>query len=165
MIKLISLPKSKPYKLFKEFYKQSISLNQPNVEAISISSFDFKKKEVDSRFVNLKYIKDDKWTFFTNYNSAKASQFLQHDQISVVIFWQTINLQIRLKAKIHKLEHKENQIYFKNRAFEKNALSISSHQSEQIESYENVVKKYNKSLNSDNLFDCPNYWGGYSFVL
>ena len=43
MIKLISLPDSKPYELFKDFYEQALALNQPNIEAISISSFDSKK--------------------------------------------------------------------------------------------------------------------------
>ena len=109
MIKLISLPDSKPYELFKDFYEQALALNQPNIEAISISSFDSKKKEVDSRFVNLKYINSEKWIFFTNYNSNKALQFLEHSQISAIVFWHTINLQIRIKADLEKINKEHNQ--------------------------------------------------------
>ena len=43
-------------------------------------------------------------------------------------------------------------------------MAISSNQSKPISSYEKVSENYNKSLNNDNLKDCPEYWGGYSFV-
>ena len=51
-----------------------------------------------------------------------------------------------------------------NRANNKNALAISSNQSQAIDSYETVIKNYNKSLETDNLNECPDYWGGYSFI-
>ena len=31
-------------------------------------------------------------------------------------------------------------------------------------SYDEICKNYNESLNKDNLKDCPEYWGGFSFV-
>jgi len=163
MIKLISLSDSKPYELFKDFYEQALALNQPNIEAISISSFDSKKKEVDSRFVNLKYINSEKWIFFTNYNSNKALQFFEHSQISAIVFWHTINLQIRIKADLEKISEEQNQEHFESRSPEKNALAISSNQSRPAESYENIKEKYYRTLDSENLTKCPDYWGGYSF--
>ena len=41
--------------------------------------------EVSSRYVNVKYINQDKF-FFTNYNSIKAKDFLDHKQIAAVFF-------------------------------------------------------------------------------
>ena len=46
----------------------------------------------------------------------------------------------------------------------KNALAISSHQSSYIESYEGVQQNFSKALNSSNLSECPEYWGGFLFV-
>ena len=43
---------------FLEEYNKALSLNQPNIEAICISSFDKSKNEPDSRYVNLKYIQE-----------------------------------------------------------------------------------------------------------
>jgi pyridoxine/pyridoxamine 5'-phosphate oxidase len=34
-----------------------------------------KKNEVDSRYVNLKFISNDEFIFFSNYDSPKASSF------------------------------------------------------------------------------------------
>ena len=46
----------------------------------------------------------------------------------------------------------------------KNALAISSSQSNKIESYEQVELNYQKTLDNDKLTDCPDYWGGFSFI-
>ena len=59
--------------------------------------------EVEARYVNLKYIANNEWIFFSNYNSPKAQQFKSHNQVSVLIFWPSINTQIRMKALISKL--------------------------------------------------------------
>ena len=57
-----------------------------------------------------------------------------------------------------------NKKYFINRSQNKNALAISSNQSEAIDSYNKVLDYYNKSLKNDDLKKCPDYWGGYSFT-
>jgi hypothetical protein len=72
MIEFIDLNREQPYKIFLNKYQQALEKKQKNIEAIAISSFNPKTDEVESRFVNLKYIKDDQWIFFSNYNSNKT---------------------------------------------------------------------------------------------
>ena len=153
-----------PYKIFEQKYNEAIEANQKTVEAISISSFCKKTNETHSRFVNLKFIKEKEFIFFTNYNSPKAQQFHDHPQITALFYWNSINTQIRMKARIKKTSTEFNNDYFKNRSPHKNALAISSKQSERVDSYQEVIKNYEKSLKSDNLSKCPSYWGGFSFV-
>ena len=69
-----------------------------------------------------------------------------------------------MKSKISKTSLHFNKNYFKGRSLKKNALAISSHQSSYIESYEGVQQNFSKALNSSNLSECPEYWGGFSFV-
>ena len=90
----------KPYMEFKKKYDEAILSNQTSLEAILISSFSPETNEVDSRYVNLKFIDDKEFIFFTNLKSPKSTQFKSHDQISAVLYWPNINLQIRMKAKI-----------------------------------------------------------------
>jgi pyridoxamine-phosphate oxidase len=151
-----------PYQRFKEKYGEAIKSNQPNIEASVISSYCELKNEVNSRFVNIKFLDGYKFIFFTNYDSPKAREFENHSQITSLFFWNKINTQIRVKALINKTSKKFNNLYFKNRSFEKNALAISSSQSSAIDSYEKVKDNYNKSLKIGNLTECPEYWGGYS---
>lgn len=164
MIDLSEISKEQPYLIFRKFYKQALESNQKIIEAISISSYDKNKFEVNSRFVNLKYIVDKEWIFFSNYKSPKAKQFLHHDQIAATIFWNSINVQIRMFARIKKTSEEFSDKHFKNRNSTKNALAISSNQSNRITSYQKVEKKYYRNLESDiDLSVRPSYWGGYSF--
>jgi len=163
MIKFNNLNQKTPYQLLKEKYDEAVNAGQEGIEAISISSFNKEANEVDSRFVNLKFINNDQFIFFSNYESPKAAAFNSHNQIAALIYWSSINVQIRMKAKIKKTSDEFNQKYFFNRSKEKNALAISSKQSKKIGSFEQVKENYNKSLKNDDLKECPKYWGGYSF--
>ena len=163
MIEFINLNQDEPYRYFKEKYEAALRAGQQSIEAIAISSFNKERNEVDSRFVNLKYVIADKFIFFSNYDSPKAIAFDSHDQISALFFWSSINLQIRFKAKINKTSSNFNNDYFKNRSSDKNALAISSNQSKQISSYEEVIKKFDKVKNEHDLSICPKHWGGYEF--
>jgi pyridoxamine 5'-phosphate oxidase len=153
-----------PYLLFNKKYNEAVDAGQKGIEAISISSYNKETNEVDSRYVNLKFISNDEFIFFSNYDSPKAASFNSHNQIAALVFWPSINVQIRMKAKIKKTSNKYNQKYFFNRSEEKNALAISSNQSKLINSYSEVKENYNKSLKDDNLKKCPEFWGGYSFT-
>ena len=164
MIKFINISQETPYKIFKDKYDEAFNANQSIIEAICISSYSLKEMEVNARFVNLKFIQNEEFIFFSNYRSPKSQEFLQHDQITAVFYWNATNVQIRMKAKIKQTSREFNLEYFANRDKKKNALAISSNQSKSIQSYEEVQKNYKKSLETSNLKDCPEYWGGYSFV-
>ena len=164
MITFKNLNNGTPFLIFKEKYDQASSAGQSLIEAISISSYSKEFQEVSSRFVNLKFIENNEFIFFTNYNSPKSEEFKSHRQISALIYWNSINVQIRIKAKIEKKSTDFNKQYFRARSLEKNALAISSDQSRSVDSYQSVKDNYNKVLLSDNLIECPDYWGGYSFI-
>mgnify|MGYP001451382059 FL=1 len=164
MIKFSDLNQEILYLLLIKRYDEAIDAGQKGIEAISISSFNKEMGEVDSRYVNLKFITNDEFIFFSNYNSPKASSFNSLNQIAALVYWPSINVQIRMKAKIKKTSDEYNQKYFFDRLKEKNALAISSNQSKPIDSYKQVEENYNISLKNDDLKKCPEYWGGYSFI-
>ena len=164
MIKFNNLNQETPYQLLKEKYDEALNAGQRGIEAISISSYNKEIGEVDSRYVNLKFISNDEFIFFSNYNSPKASSFNSSNQIAALLYWPIINTQIRMKAIIKRTSNEYNQKYFFDRSEEKNALAISSNQSKPIDSYSQVKENYNKSLKNDDLKKCPEYWGGYSFT-
>ena len=164
MINIDKMNVAEPYSMFRKYYEEAKKKGQKIIEAISISSYDKKNSIVDSRFVNLKYVIDDEWIFFSNYNSPKSKQFKSHDQISAVIYWNSINVQIRMKAKIQKTNPKFSNEHFQSRDITKNLLAILSRQSEPISSYDDFLRNYEKnlSLRSDDATR-PEYWGGFSF--
>ncbi|MDB3996986.1 pyridoxamine 5'-phosphate oxidase family protein [Gammaproteobacteria bacterium] len=164
MIKFKNLKEDAPYLIFKNKYDEALMSGQVNAQAVAISSFNHQKNEVDARFVNLKFVSMDKFIFFSNYNSPKSYDFNSHNQISATFYWSAINVQIRMKAKINKTSVQFNNTYFKDRSKNKNALAISSNQSKEISSYDEVLLKYDNTKKIKNLLACPSYWGGFSFV-
>tara|TARA_B100000401_G_scaffold438443_1_gene387197 strand:+ start:17969 stop:18565 length:597 start_codon:yes stop_codon:yes gene_type:complete len=163
MITFQDVSKSMPYKKFKEKYHEAQKANQESIEAISISSFSKSRKEVNSRFVNLKFLIRNDFIFFSNYQSSKSLDFTEHNQVSALIYWNKIDTQIRMKAKIHKSPKVFSDNYFFKRSKAKNALAISSKQSTKVDSYDQIKLAYNDVFENKDTKIRPNYWGGYSF--
>ena len=164
MIKIINKNKLEPYLFFYKLLEDANNQKQDPINAICISSFNKKDNEVNSRLVNLRYLDDEEWTFFSNYKSNKAKQFESNPDLKVtmLVYWSSIDAQIRIQGLLSKLHQHESDIHYKRRSKEKNALSTSSNQSSKIEKYEDVVNKYNKTLESNNFDIRPDYWGGYT---
>ena len=164
MIDFNNLSQETPYLILKEKYDEAIKAKQKNIEAICIASYSVQHEEVRARFVNLKFIDNKEFIFFSNYESPKSKDFISHNQITGLIYWNSINVQIRMKAYVKKTNKKYNDAYFSNRDRKKNALAISSKQSTSVDSYETVEGNFMKSLQNDDLSKCPDYWGGYKFT-
>ena len=165
MITFINPSTEKPYLHFQSLYQEALANDQKGIEAISVSSYNQKRSEVESRYVNLKYIAANEWIFFSNYNSPKAQQFRSHSQVSVLVFWPSINTQIRIKAFISKTSIQFSDEHFKGRTKEKNALAISSNQSQTIDSFDEVTKNFYQTLDVMTPdTPRPDFWGGFSFI-
>lgn len=164
MIKFINISEEAPYRVFDELYSESADVNQKNIEAVCIASSSAFNQEVNARFVNLKFVNEKEFIFFSNYNSPKAKDFISNNHITAVIYWNSINVQIRMKALINKASEDFNKNYFAKRDIKKNALAISSDQSKFINSYEQVEENFKQTMENSNLSECPEYWGGYSFI-
>tara|TARA_Y100001970_G_C14044328_1_gene755488 strand:- start:414 stop:1013 length:600 start_codon:yes stop_codon:yes gene_type:complete len=165
MIEFINPSNEKPYVHFQSLYHEALANDQRVIEAISVSSYNLQMKEVEARYVNLKYISNNEWIFFSNYNSPKAHQFESHEQISVLIYWSSINTQIRIKASIYKTPPEFSDEHFKKRTLEKNALAISSKQSQPIDSFDKVKENFRKTLDTISPETVrPDFWGGFSFI-
>ena len=165
MIKFLNLNSEKPYSYFQALYREALENGQKGIEAISVSSYNRASSEVEARYVNLKYIANNEWIFFSNYHSPKANQFESHSQVSILVYWASINTQIRMKAKIFKTSAEFSNEHFQGRTKEKNALAISSNQSQIIGSFDEVEKNFYETLESmTSEMVRPDFWGGYSFI-
>ena len=165
MINIDRADKSLPYMKFYDLYEDCLVNKQRNPQAIVISSYNTNTNEVDARLVNLKYILGEEWIFFTNYNSPKSIQINDHKQISAVLYWDSIDVQVRLKAFAKKTSDMFSNKHFNSRSDAKNALATSSDQSSPIKTYEEVISNFDKvMLDKNNYNQRPSYWGGYSFI-
>lgn len=151
-----------PYNIFLDMYMLAQRASQKNIEAACFSTCS-DKKIPHSRFINIKYINDNEFIFFSNYQSLKAQDIQSNNNVALTFFWSSINVQIRIQGTISKLDDNRSNDHWKLRQNQKNILSISSNQSSPIASYSKVKKKYEEFSNHD-LSNRPNYWGGYAII-
>ena len=153
----------KPFRILKEHYLNALEKKQSSVKAIVISSIGKNMEYADARYVNLKYVTNDSLIFFSNYQSNKASQFNEYkdSMVSAVIYWNVLDIQIRMRGHISQCSNDFSDSHFHGRDDSKNALAISSKQSMRVNNYKDVVKNYQFTLDEGNLSKRPIYWGGY----
>ena len=83
MISIQNLANEKPFKIFNKKYEDAKKMHQKNIEVACISSFSKRNNETNARFVNIKFLIDNKFIFFSNYKSDKAMEFKEHSQVEV----------------------------------------------------------------------------------
>tara|TARA_X000000950_G_scaffold27210_1_gene29300 strand:- start:784 stop:1422 length:639 start_codon:yes stop_codon:yes gene_type:complete len=156
-----------PVDFFVKWFKEAENSDQiiePN--AMTISTVD-EKSFPSSRVVLLKQIKERSLIFFTNYNSNKGKSLDKNENICASFYWPPLERQVIIKGNAKKISSVESDDYFNSRPFESQAAAIISNQSEDIDSYESLLEKYNSFIeqNKNTKLKRPNNWGGIEIFI
>lgn len=156
-----------PIDFFVKWFKEAENSDQiiePN--AMTISTVD-ENSFPSSRVVLLKQIKERSLIFFTNYNSNKGKSLDKNENICASFYWPPLERQVIIKGNAKKISSVESEDYFNSRPFESQAAAIISNQSEDIDSYESLLKKYNSFIveNKNTKLKRPNNWGGVEIFI
>lgn len=156
-----------PIDFFVKWFKEAENSDQiiePN--AMTISTVD-EKSFPSSRVVLLKQIKERSLIFFTNYNSNKGKSLDKNENICASFYWPPLERQVIIKGYAKKISSIESEDYFNSRPFESQAAAIISNQSEDIDSYESLLEKYNSFIeqNKNTKLKRPNNWGGIEIFI
>ena len=156
-----------PIDFFVKWFKEAENSDQiiePN--AMTISTVD-ENSFPSSRVVLLKQIKERSLIFFTNYNSNKGKSLDKNENICASFYWPPLERQVIIKGNAKKISSAESEDYFNSRPFESQAAAIISNQSEDIDSYESLLEKYNSFIeqNKNTKLKRPNNWGGIEIFI
>ena len=156
-----------PIDFFVTWFKEAENSDQiiePN--AMTISTVD-ENSFPSSRVVLLKQIKERSLIFFTNYNSNKGKSIDKNENICASFYWPPLERQVIIKGIAKKISPVESENYFNSRPFESQAAAIISNQSEDIDSYESLIEKYNSFIeqNKNTKLKRPNNWGGIEIFI
>jgi pyridoxamine 5'-phosphate oxidase len=117
------------------------------------------------RAVLLKEIKENKFIFYTNYDSKKAHDLNINPNASLLFFWRDLGRQIRITGIISKTSKEESEKYFATRPYESRIAAWASQQSSEIPNrkflenkYEEIKKKFGNDV------PLPPFWGGFKLV-
>lgn len=154
-----------PFDVLQDWLRIALEkkLKEPNAFTISTAV----NQQPDSRIVLLRDIAEDGLTFYTNYSSKKAKDLEENPLVAVNFFWAELDRQVRIKAKVQKLDSKQCDDYFASRPRESQLGAWASDQSEELESrgiLEKSLIAFKEKFEDTENIPRPDFWGGYLIV-
>ena len=116
-----------------------------------------------ARVVLLKGFDENGFSFFTNYQSRKATQLEQNSYAAIVFYWPELERQIRIEGKIGRVSDQESDDYFNTRPEGSKIGAWTSPQSRVIpgRNFLESIKTIIESLFTGKTISRPANWGGY----
>lgn len=150
-----------PFEQFTKWHEEAFSVDPDYSNAMTLSTVD-EGGLPSSRIVLFKDISFDGFTFYTNYNSKKATDLKGNANVALNFFWQELERQVRIEGRIEYLSAEESDVYFASRPFESKVGAWVSNQSKVIETRDELEVLYNEllSLYADKEVPRPKHWGG-----
>lgn len=153
-----------PFVFFRTWYKEAFESGQPEFHAMSVTTVSESHKP-SSRIVYLKELNDEGFVYYTNYGSQKGSELAQNPYSCALFFWHGMERQIRIEGKTVKVDPAVSDAYFASRPRGSQLGAWASHQSEKLESreeLENRIEELGKRFPGE--VPRPPHWGGYVII-
>ena len=122
---------------------------------------------ISSRMVLLKDLDPRGFSFFTNYESRKASDLAEHGRAALCFGWGALERQVRIEGVIEKVSAQDSDDYYSRRPRGSRIGAIASRQSTELSSHaelEQQVKEVEKQYAQGEEIQRPEYWGGYRLL-
>jgi len=148
---------------FEKWFKEAYHKEGEEANTMTLSTIGFDGCP-EGRIVLLKFYADDGFTFYTNYESAKARQLAANPNASLTFHWKSLERQVRIKGMVEKIPTEISDAYFESRPRESRIGAWSSPQSKTIpnrEFLDDKAAKISSNFKEDAHIPRPDFWGGY----
>ena len=118
----------------------------------------------DARIVLLKGVDIRGFTFFTDYRSQKGRDLAARPQAALVLFWQELERQVRIRGTVRQMERSESATYYDSRPRGSRIGAWASEQSSVIADRAQLelrVREVEARYPDDSPPPLPAHWGGY----
>ncbi|MFD1245261.1 pyridoxamine 5'-phosphate oxidase [Paralysiella testudinis] len=115
-----------------------------------------------ARIVLLKEVNAAGLVFFSNYHSRKGRALAAHPYAAATFFWPELERQVRVEGRVQILAAAESDAYFASRPYTSRIGAWASHQSEVIDSKNELVARA-ALVGARHPLQVPRppHWGGY----
>ena len=158
-----NVPKD-PYLLFRSWLKDAIEASNSEAYAVTLSTINDNKPK--SRVLFLRSLDDNKFTFYTNYESNKGVELSKNGNVCLSFFWSTLERQVIVYGRAMKSSNEKSDAYFASRPRSSQIGAWSSNQSRILqgrEELESRVKLFEEKF-KDQEIPRPDHWGGYDVL-
>lgn len=152
-----------PIRQFEKWFHEALESEVYEPTAMVLSTVDANHAP-SARVVLLKDIKQDGFSFFTNYRSRKGNDMANNPRVSLLFFWNEMQRQVRVEGIVEKLSEMESDEYFLSRPRGSQIGAIASPQSQVLanrEVLEDKVQELTTQYENSDTLTRPRHWGGY----
>ncbi len=117
-----------------------------------------------TRTVLLKGLDERGFTFFTNYDGAKARQAEAHPQVALTFWWGALERQVNVTGTISRTSREESEAYFHSRPESSRHGAWASAQSSVVVNREQLERQFadaRQRFPEGSEIPLPPFWGGY----
>ena len=151
-----------PDALYEAWMAEAKESEPRDPNAIALATVD-RDGRPDVRTVLLKGKDERGFVFFTNAESAKGEQLAAHAEAAFVLYWKSLNRQIRVRGSVESVSDAESDAYFDSRHPRSRVGAIASQQSRPLDSratLETAVGELEERY-GDGPIPRPSYWHGF----
>ena len=152
-----------PIKQFQSWLEEAAK-NAVIVEANAMVLSTIADGKPASRTVLMKDVSEEGFSFFTNYESAKAQQIGINPQVSLLFPWYAMERQVIINGTAKKVAEEITNEYFASRPWGSQIGAWASSQSEDLDSREVLevrYKEFSEKYPQGSSVPTPPHWGGY----
>ena len=153
-----------PFEIARRWYSEANKKELNDPDAVALATID-EGGLPNVRMVLMRFILDDAFIFFTNYNSVKATEILTSGKAAFVYHWKSLRRQIRVRGEIFKEDSGLSDKYFGERSKESRYGAWASKQSVPLSDKNSLFEKIEKlkAELGDNP-PRPDFWGGFKII-
>ena len=156
----------KPMALFKQWFREALESEvvEPNAMALATVSGEGKPS---ARMVLMKGIEEDSITFYTNYQSRKASELEKTPHAACTFWWAELERQVRISGAVKKVPESASTEYFDTRPRQSQIGAWASSQSRPVSArkeLEELFSSFERKFDGKKV-PKPDHWGGYRITF
>lgn len=152
-----------PFDQFAKWFEQAEAAGEKEANAVALATVDA-HGQPKCRMVLLKYVNEEGFVFFSNYQSAKGVQLTHNPKAALTFWWQTTEQQVRLEGVVHRLPEQASDEYFATRDRLSQLAAWASPQSQELASRQALLARFadcQQQYPEDQVIPRPTHWGGY----
>ena len=151
-----------PLEQFEHWFAEAKRAGVEVPEAMTLATADAEGAP-SARMVLLKGAGEDGFVFYTGYGSRKSEELEQNPSAALVFYWRPLGRQVRVEGSVERVSEAESAAYFATRPRGSQLAAWASHQSQPLESREELERRYAELEREyeDRDVPLPPHWGGY----
>ena len=152
-----------PIEQFNKWFKEELSLTKVRIPTACCLSSIGLDGYPNARFVSLKDVVEDGFIITGTLTSRKGIEIKNCNKAALTFWWTKTERQVRVQGNATDISGQLADKYFAERSRDSQIVSLVSEQGQEIDSFENLIKKYETVEEdfSNKPLQRPENWGGY----